>query len=130
MTAPRILLLDDDRDFVQAIATRCGHLGYHVETALNPLTAIQIITVRPPDLICLDVEMPTGDGLSICEFLSTSQAMRNTPVIIMTGRNDSETIRRCGSLKAHYVHKTPDLWQRLEPLIAELAPQEAAVAKC
>ena len=65
----------------------------------------------------LDVEMPGGNGLAACEMLATDKKFANVPLLILTGRKDEETIRRCHSLGATYVHKCPAAWSKLEPLI-------------
>jgi CheY-like chemotaxis protein len=120
MNRNRILIVDDDKEFADGIAARCRDLGLVVETARNSLTAIGIIAVRSPDLICMDVEMPTGNGLSVCEFLASDPAAASKPIIILTGRTDKGTIRRCHELHAYYVHKSPQVWQSLRPVICEL----------
>jgi CheY-like chemotaxis protein len=113
----RILIVDDDRDFTEGLATRVRSLGVEVFVAHNSLSAITTFGQARPDLVCLDVEMPTGDGLRICEFLGSSPDTANVPVIILTGRSDPETVRRCGELNANYVRKSQDLWGRLKPVI-------------
>lgn len=129
MTTKKILVVDDDRDFAEALAVRCQSIGLEVETAQNALTALAIMGVKRPDLICLDIDMPSGNGLNIREFLSADPAASETPVVIVTGRSDEGTVRRCGELKAHYAHKSPNLWKNLRPLICALlkhTPDESA----
>ena len=126
----RVLIVDDDADFAAALATRCRSIGLQVETANNPLTAMSIIGVRPPDVICLDVEMPTGNGLSVRELLAVDPVACKTPVIIVTGRKDQGTIHRCGEWRAYYVYKSPNVWQSLRPVLCELldyTPSEATL---
>jgi CheY-like chemotaxis protein len=71
-------------------------------------------------MTCLDVEMPAGNGLSVCEMLASDQACRSIPIAILTGRSDPDTIIRCHNLCVYYVEKCPDIWSRLEPLLKEL----------
>jgi len=120
MSKKRILIVDDEKEFADGLASRCRRLGLDVETARNTLTALTIIGVRPPDLICLDVEMPTGNGLGVCELLTADPNIAQKPVVILTGHKDAGTRQRCNELHAHYVHKSPDVWDRLRPLICEL----------
>ena len=129
MNRKRVLIVDDDKEFAESMAARCRSIGLDAVTACNPLTAITVIGVRPPDLICMDVEMPTGNGLSVCEFLTAEPAVSGKPVIILTGRKDQGTMRRCGELRAHYVHKSPDVWRQLRPLFVDLLkidPEESS----
>lgn len=109
----RVLVVDDDKDFANALASRIRYLGLEVETASNPLTAMSMIAAHPPDLLCLDVDMPTGNGLEIREFLANDPVCRKTPVLIITGSKADETIQRCSELNANYVHKSPNYWQEV-----------------
>jgi len=124
MTTERILVVDDDRDFAESIAMRCRGLGFEVETASTPLAAIASMVAHPPDLMCLDVNLPTGNGLDLCEYIVRDTAAPQIPVIVLTGQTDRETIFRSVSLRTRYLHKSPDIWQRLRPVIEELLPQQ------
>ena len=118
----QILIADDDRDLVELIAMRCSQLGFGVHKAHDGISALKLIDDLQPDLVLLDVNMPSGNGLGICEILSDDEHLRNIPVVIMSGRTDTDTIRRCHNLMAYYVEKCSDVWSRLEPLITELVP--------
>jgi hypothetical protein len=74
-------------------------------------------------MACLDVEMPAGNGLSVCEMLMSDEACHSMPIAIPTGRSDPDTIMRCHGLSAYYVEKCPDVWSRIEPLFKELLCQ-------
>ena len=88
--------------------------------AFDSLDALNLIHETDPDLICLDVNMPCGSGLSVLEMLAADEFLKVKPVIIMTGDASEEAIRRCHRLCAYYVEKCPKVWSRLEPLINEL----------
>jgi len=124
MTTERILVVDDDREFAESIARRCRGLGFEVDTASTPLAAIASMVAHPPDLMCLDVNLPTGNGLDLCEYIVRDRAAPQIPVIVLTGQTDRETIFRSVSLRTRYLHKSPDIWQRLRPVIEELLPQQ------
>jgi CheY-like chemotaxis protein len=117
---PTILIADDDHDLVRALETRCRALRLNVLTAHDSLTAINLIHQHRPALVCLDVNMPGGNGLGVCEMLNTDEQFATMPVIIMTGDTKQETIRRCYYLCAFYVEKGADIWGRIEPLLREL----------
>jgi DNA-binding response OmpR family regulator len=123
MTTERILVVDDDREFAESIAARCRGLGFEVETACTPLAAITSMVAHRPDLLCLDVNLPTGNGLDLCEYLVRDSAEPQLPVIVLTGQTDRETIFRSASLRTRYLHKSPDVWQRLRHVIEEFLPQ-------
>lgn len=120
MTKRRVLIADDDADLVNSLTRRCERLGLSVDTAPNAMTALGKIEQDEPDLVILDVGLPQGNGLSVCEMMAGHEELRSLPVIILTGRRDEETIRRCHELCAFYVLKSVDVWSRVEPLLREL----------
>lgn len=119
MAVESIVIADDDMQLVDVLRRRCESLGLKVFTAYDAFNALNLIHERQPDLVCLDVNMPSGSGLSVLEMLVHDNALNSTPVIIMTGDSDHETIRRCYDLCAFYVQKSSDVWSRLEPLMHE-----------
>lgn len=126
MPNKRILVVDDDRDFAESIALRCRGLGYEAETADTPLAAVVSMEEHPPDLLCVDVGLPTGDGLDLCEFVIRASKGPPKPVIVLTGRSDEPTIRRSLLLGTRYIRKSPDLWLHLGPAIEEMLHERSA----
>ena len=107
-----ILLIDDDADLVDSLGMRCRSIGLHVKTAHNALAAARLMDESMPHLVCLDVNMPTGNGLQICQAMASDPVTACIPVIIMTACCTPETIKKCGDLCAYYIHKSGDLWKR------------------
>lgn len=131
----RVLIADDDRQLVRALARRCRSLGLQVETAADGFHAACTLFLAEEeleteaegagyDLIILDVAMPDEDGLSIREEMLRESSLREIPVIVLTGRTDSGTIRRCEELGTWYVPKVGNFWPALEQLIRELLELE------
>jgi CheY-like chemotaxis protein len=120
MTTKTILIADDDVDLLAVLAARSRRLGLEVRTARDAVETLNRVQQAPPDVVCLDVNMPCGNGLSVCEMLATDPRFRSLPVIVMTGRSDEGTVRRCHDLCAYYVLKSSDVWKRVEPLLREL----------
>ena len=102
------------------LSQRCASLGCSVIGVNNAFDAIDEIRRLRPDLVCLDVSMPSGDGLGVCEMMAGDERLRKIPVIIVTGRSDESTIRRCHDMLVYYVEKSADTWERVEPLVREL----------
>ncbi|WP_146429782.1 response regulator [Blastopirellula retiformator] len=116
----RTLIADDDADIVELLAFHCRQKGLGVHFACNAMTTLQKAERVMPDVIILDVNMPQGNGLSVCEMLANHHRLSGVPVIILTGCSSEETIRRCHSLCAYYVPKCANIWARIEPLLDEL----------
>lgn len=127
-TRKTILLADDDADLLHTLTLRCKQLGLEVVSVADAMTALSTADFMCPDLICLDVEMPNGNGLAACEMISSDDRFTEIPLLIMTGRKDEATIRRCQEMGAHYLAKGGDLWRRMEVLIRELGLVEPAGA--
>lgn len=117
---PTVLIADDDADLIDVLATRCRARGLEVLTAPDGFTALTLAHQYRPQLICLDVSMPSGSGLSACEMLASNDELCNIPRIVLTGSTSEDTIRRCHQMCTYYVSKCADVWSRLEPLMDEL----------
>lgn len=120
MTAQTVLIADDDADLLDLLSRRCRTLGLGVDTAADAMTALRKIDLQRPDVVILDVGMPGGNGLSVREMMVENRSLASIPVIILTGRSDEETIRRCYNSSAYYVAKCPNVWPRIEPLLREI----------
>lgn len=117
-----ILLVDDEQAVVQALAKRCETLGVSVRKAQSAVAAMSIINQEneAPDLMLLDYHMPGADGLALCDMVRTQQALKDVPVILLTGHDNAELRKRCEQAGAHYVRKDVDAWKNLQPLIRRL----------
>ena len=115
-----LIIVDDDRALVEALAIRARALGIEVATAFDGLTALTLVRQRRPDLLVMDVNMPAGNGLSVCSIIAEDKELDPMPVVMLTGRSDEYTIKWCEHLGAHYVHKSQDCWAKLSPLVHEL----------
>ncbi len=120
MIEKTILIADDDDDLCQALAFRCRRLGMNAVVANDGFRALQLAEQIRPDLICLDVDMPGGNGLALCEMLGGIRSTSAASIAILTGRKDLQTIDRCRQLGASYIHKSGSAWNELEILINEL----------
>ena len=95
MNPRTILLVDDDSDLLQIVGERCRSIGLNVHYARNLLTATTAIERCVPDIVCVDIKMPTGNGLRFCETLRADPRSAHVPIIVLTGRKDEEAIRDC-----------------------------------
>ena len=119
MSDNKMLIADDDPDLVDFLVLRCRDLGFDVRTAQDGITALRMACDDPPDVICIDVNMPGGNGLTACELLAEDERLSGVPVIILTGSTDRETVRRCHGLGSYYVPKCTDVWPRIEPILEQ-----------
>lgn len=129
MKVSRVLIADDDFELANALASRCRTLGIAAEIATTASDALSGLGKQPPDLAILDVDMPEGNGLAVCEMIMHNAALKNLPVVILTGKEDPNTIQRCHELRAFYVTKCVDVWPRIHPLLEELLELPAASSR-
>jgi DNA-binding response OmpR family regulator len=103
-------------------------MGLDVIRSPDALHALLGAHRMQPDLVLTDVNLPNGNGLSLCEFLRCDEKLAHVPVIIMSGQSNDQIVQRCRALGAPFVKKGPQLWETLEPLITELLnPTDSAV---
>jgi len=82
--APRILLVDDDKDYLLAAKLTLEAESYDVVTADSARQASEELKRQKPDLVMLDVRMPEKDGLTFCDELATNPDYGGIPVILVT----------------------------------------------
>jgi two-component system OmpR family response regulator len=80
---PHILVVDDDRDIRDPLASYLAKNGMRVTKAADAAAAREIIAVHAIDLILLDIMMPGEDGLSLAGFV---RATTKTPIILLTAK--------------------------------------------
>ncbi|MFO7917538.1 MAG: response regulator [Anaerolineae bacterium] len=81
----RILVVDDDPDFVEIVRLILQREGYDVITAPDGDTALRIMQESPPDLILLDVMMKgVLDGVQTAHTISEDELLHKTPLIMVS----------------------------------------------
>lgn len=80
---PHILLVDDERDIRDPLASYLSKNGLRVSRAENAAAAREILAVHAIDLVLLDIMMPGEDGLSLAGFI---RATKSLPVILLTAK--------------------------------------------
>ena len=80
----RILLVDDDPDFVEAVAAILEGKGHEVVKAYDGDEGLEKVKEERPDLIVLDVMMPRMDGYAVCKKLKADPEYRSIPVLLLT----------------------------------------------
>jgi DNA-binding response OmpR family regulator len=80
---PHILLVDDERDIRDPLASYLSRNGLRVTNAENAAAARQLLTAYAIDLVLLDIMMPGEDGLSLAGYI---RATTTIPVILLTAR--------------------------------------------
>lgn len=88
MDNQKVLLVDDEEEFVSALAERLTLRGLEVETALDGEEALAKLHDRPPDVVILDVMMPGLGGLDVLRQIKASHP--DTQVLLLTGHGSTK----------------------------------------
>jgi len=104
-----LLVVDDDESNRDLLSRRLERKGYRVQTAAGGAEALALIYRGSFDLILLDVEMPEMSGLEVLSQIRKIYSSLRLPVIMVTGRSDSEDVVKSLSLGANdYITKPVD----------------------
>ena len=82
----KVLIVDDDSDFVEAISTLLEAKGYEVVSAPEGKTGFSLAKNEAPGLILLDVMMTSkSEGFDVAMQLKNEEATKDIPVVLVTG---------------------------------------------
>ena len=116
---PRILIVDDELDFIELVKFRLTNLRCEFLEANDGVHALSQARTGRPDLILLDILLPDLDGLSVCEILRRQPGTKKIPVIFMSALS-SEVTKRTAAMHAEDFFTKPLDLARLEKRIGEL----------
>ena len=83
----RILVVDDEPQFLRALVTNLRGAGYDVDTAGNKAEALSAAALRPPDAVILDLLLPDGTGTEVCRELRT---WCEAPIVLVSAVGDED----------------------------------------
>jgi diguanylate cyclase (GGDEF)-like protein len=81
---PRVLVVDDDPSFTQHIALILAREGMKVTELADPLRTLEALHEVHPDLVLLDVVMPTLSGFDVCKMIRSAPEWEELPVLFLT----------------------------------------------
>jgi two-component system, OmpR family, KDP operon response regulator KdpE len=126
MDSDTILVIDDELHIRQFLRAAFEFEGFTVQEASNAEEGIRLATLKPPDLIILDLGLPDRDGSSILERL---RAWSNIPIIVLTVRSREGEKGRLSELGADdYVVKPFGIGELIARVRAALRPRVAAAS--
>jgi CheY-like chemotaxis protein len=114
--APRILVVDDDARFAEALATLLETAGYEVAgLAADGAEAIRKVEQLQPDLVTMDLDMPLLDGFDAAQLLLTWYP--SLAIVFVAGTPAAERGRDMSTIGSPLVRKR-DVFDQLVPAIA------------
>lgn len=91
MEKKKILLVDDDADFTEAVKLLLESRSYDVTAANDGKEGLKKVQTEEPNLIILDVMMPEMDGYQVCAKLKADPKYRQIPILLLTAVGEAIT---------------------------------------
>ena len=125
-----VLVVDDEPQFLRALATNLRGAGYEVETAETAAAALAAAGLRPPDAVILDLLLPDGSGREVCRSL---REWSEAPIILVSAvGDDDEKIAALDAGADDYVTKPfaiGELLARLRAVLRRVGPTTEPVVE-
>jgi DNA-binding response OmpR family regulator len=121
--AKKVLIADDEPNIVMSLQFLMEAAGYEVRTVANGEAALGVLHDFLPDLVLLDVMMPTRDGYEICQAIRETPALRGIKVVMLTAKGRDIDAEKGLALGAdEYVTKpfaTKDLVAKVKAMLGD-----------
>ena len=122
----RVLVVEDEEALSQLLKYNLEKEGYRVSLAHDGEEAMVVADEVKPDLIVLDWMLPKAPGIEVCRRLRAKQETRNTPIVMLTARDEeSDRIRGLDTGADDYVSKPfsmVELLARLRAVMRRIRP--------
>ena len=116
-----VLVVDDEPNIVLSLEFLLQQAGYEVRVARSGEEAVTAIAARAPDLIVLDVMMPTLDGYHVCETIRADPKLRSVRILMLTAKSRDVEREKALALGADdYITKpfsTRELVERVKTIL-------------
>jgi len=130
----KILLADDSITIQKVITITFAAEDYEIAIAGDGDSAIEKAKAIKPDLVMADVAMPGKNGYQVCDFIKKDPALRNTPVILLSGtfeplnKEEAARVKADGNIVKPF--ESQELTERVKDLLAKsAASREATVSQ-
>lgn len=90
MDKKKILIIDDEKDLLDAVTFRLQANGYELIGAYDGQEGLDKARKEKPDLIILDLMLPKIDGYKVCRMLKLDEKYKKIPIILFTARAQEE----------------------------------------
>jgi len=119
----KILLVDDETEFVEMVAFRLAKAGYEVTTAADGEAGLAQARALHPDLVLLDIWMPKKDGYQVIQELKGSAETAAIPVLFLTASTLPQTLEKIKAAgAADYILKPfdpPALMNKIKTILEQ-----------
>jgi len=92
MNTTKIVVIEDEKDIRDVIVYNLQREGYTVFASETGEEGLELISVRAPDLIILDIMLPGMDGLSVCQQVRTDSMTKAIPIIVVSAKEEESDV--------------------------------------
>jgi two-component system alkaline phosphatase synthesis response regulator PhoP len=119
MRKNKVLVVDDEMDFLEMIRLRLEANNYEVVTASDGEEALKEVRRDKPDVVLLDILMPGIDGFEVLKKIRMEH--KDLPIFIITAFSNEERFKLANKLNASgFIVKTDDLKKQIENITSAL----------
>lgn len=102
MKKPRILVIEDEKEFRMLMKKELRIAGYDVITAADGEEGINKAKELKPDLVISDIQMPRKDGYEVLRELREDLHLNQTPIIVLTVLEEFENVKEAYDYEADF----------------------------
>jgi two-component system cell cycle response regulator len=102
-----VLIIEDDASQREVLSLRLSSQGFRTIQAASAMEGLRLAEQRRPHLVLLDIRLPDIDGFRVCRHLDENPATSHIPVIMLSGMERPDIIRRARSAGCHYFVRKP-----------------------
>jgi DNA-binding response OmpR family regulator len=87
MTSPRrglLVVVEDDATLRELVAEHLESIGFEVVAVANGDAALNVVRERHPDLLCIDVNLPSVSGFDLCEHIRSDPSLNDVAILMMS----------------------------------------------
>jgi CheY-like chemotaxis protein len=122
-TGRKEVLIVDDEQSVRLLVKKFLSDDYTVIEASDGQKAVDVARSQKPDIILMDIMMPTMDGLTACSEIKRNASTSKIPIIMLTGVDYELNKRLCKELGASAYITKPFSLQELLDIVSKFLPQ-------
>lgn len=119
-----IMVVEDDEQLNEVLCYNLTKAGYQVDPVHDGEEAIRRLDSTRPDLMLLDIMLPSKTGWEVCQYISEREDLSSLPVVIFTAksaREDFDRARNFPNFAGYFVkpYATPDVMRHVEKILSE-----------
>lgn len=123
MAKRKILVVDDEIDFLEMVRMRLQANDYDVVTAMNGKEALEKVNSEKPDAVLLDILMPGADGIDTLKKIRTDD--QKLPIFLITAFSNEERFKLANKFNASgFIIKTNDLQSEIANISSAISISE------